>query len=121
MDSILASIRKLIGAEVDEHFDVDLITAINTALMYLWQIGVGPSEGFTISDDSATWSDFIPNMGPVKREWVKTYVHLNVKLIFDPPLSSAHIEAINRQIKELEWRLNVAAETPCSEEESQNG
>ena len=114
MDSILTSIKKLLGiTEEYEHFDTDLIIHINSAFMALTQIGVGPSEGFAIRDADAIWSDFIPD--PVKQQAVKTYVYLKVKLIFDPPLSSGAITAMNEQIKEYEWRLNFDAELSKSE------
>ena len=48
---------------------------------------------------------------------------MKVKLMFDPPLSSAVIECTKEQIKELEWRLQVAVDSANtkSEEEIQNG
>ena len=108
-DSILTSIKKLLGVtEEYEHFDSDIVMHINSVFMILTQLGVGPSEGFSICDKSSVWSDFIPNDS--RFESVKSYVYLRVKLLFDPPLSSAVMEASNRAINELEWRLNVAAE-----------
>lgn len=108
MDSILTSIKKLLGIEEDyTHFDPDIIMCINTVLAVLTQLGVGPAEGFSIEDETAVWSDFIPDMS--QYEAVKTYIHLRVKLLFDPP-SSTVIAAMERQISELEWRLNVTAE-----------
>ena len=110
MDSILTSIKKLLGiTEEYQHFDDDLIMHINSVFLVLTQLGVGPSEGFFIEDDSAEWSDFLED--PTKLQMVKSYVYLKVKLLFDPPLSSAVIEANNRMISEFEWRLNVAADT----------
>lgn len=110
MDSILTSIKKMIGIEESyEHFDPDIIMHINSAFMILTQLGVGPAEGFFIEDETSVWSDFLPTTP--KLESVKTYIHLRVRLLFDPPSSSALIESINRSISELEWRLNVAAET----------
>lgn len=110
MDSILTSIKKLLGIpEEYEHFDADVIIHINSAFSVLTQLGVGPKEGFHIKDTSTTWFEFLYD--DPRLEFVKTFVHLKVKLSFDPPLSSAAIEAINRQISELEWRINVAAET----------
>lgn len=109
MDSILTSIKKLLG--IDEEyiqFDNDIIMHINTVFLNLTQLGVGPEEGFLIEDDSATWDDFIGDSNQLQA--VKTYVYLKVKLLFDPPLSSSVIESINRIISELEWRLNVAVE-----------
>lgn len=111
MDSILTSIKKLLGiTEEYENFDQDIIMHINSAFMILNQLGVGPKSGFSISDKSSTWNEFIPESSNL--EAVKTYVHLKVKLMFDPPLSSTVIEAIKSQINELEWRLNVSVDLP---------
>ena len=106
MESTLTSIKKLLGIE-DEytHFDPDIIIGINSALSILTQIGVGPSTGFSISDKTSTWSNFISDLS--KLELVKSYIHLKVRLLFDPPASSAVIEVINKQLAEFEWRLNI--------------
>lgn len=117
MDSILTSIKKLLGiAEDYEHFDQDLIIHINSVLSVLTQLGVGPSEGFSIEDENATWNDFIPE--DKRLSSIRSYVYMKVKLLFDPPLSSSVMESMNRMISEFEWRLNVAAEpTQLNEEE----
>lgn len=110
MDSILTSTKKLLGiVEEYEHFDNDIIMHINTALFTLKQLGVGPKEGFSIQDKTAVWTDFCDVS---KIEAVKTYVYLKVRLLFDPPASSAVMDAIKNQISEYEWRLNVEVETP---------
>lgn len=109
MNSILTSIKKMLGiTEEYEHFDGDLIIHINSVLAILTQLGVGPKEGFKIIDKNDRWSDFIQDTN--KLENVKSYVYLKVKLIFDPPQSSIVIEATNKLISELEWRMNVAGE-----------
>ena len=109
MDSILTSIKKLLGiAEEYTQFDEDIIMHINTVFLNLTQLGVGPEEGFLIEDDVASWEDFINDNTQLQA--VKTYVYLKVKLLFDPPLSSSEIESMNRMIAELEWRLNVAVD-----------
>lgn len=109
MESILTSIKKLLGiVEEYEHFDADLIMHINSVFSILTQLGVGPIDGFSIQDESAVWTDFIQDNSKI--ELVKSYIHLKVKLLFDPPLSSAVIEAMNRMISEFEWRLNVAVD-----------
>ena len=109
MESILTSIKKLLGiAEEDTNFDQDLIMHINSVFMILTQLGVGPSKGFAIKDENDVWSDFIPEQSSL--EAVKSYVYMKVRLMFDPPLSSAVADAINRNISEFEWRLNVGAE-----------
>ena len=109
MESILTSIKKLLGiSEEYEHFDADLIMHINSVFMILTQLGVGPSEGFRITDESEIWTDFISE--PARIDLVKSYMYLKVKLLFDPPSSSAVIESMNRMVNEFEWRLNVAAD-----------
>ena len=109
-ESILTSIKKLLGIPEDyEHFDQDIIIHINSVFMILNQLGVGPTEEFTITDKTAVWSDFISDNK--KFESVKTYVYMKVRLLFDPPLSSAVMDCINKVINEMEWRLNVAAES----------
>lgn len=114
MESILTSIKKLLGIEENyEHFDADIIMHINSAFMILTQLGVGPSGGFVIYDEDSLWSDFLGDNEQL--EAVKTYVYLKVKLLFDPPLSSSVIESINRSISELEWRLNVSVENAKTE------
>lgn len=101
-------------AEDYEHFDTDIIIHINSVLAILKQMGVGPPEGFTIKDDTAVWSDFISEDYPEFSN-VKTYVYLKVKLIFDSSnFGSPYLEAIGNMIKELEWRLHVAAESQDS-------
>lgn len=109
MDSILTSIKKLLGITAEyTHFDTDLIMHINSVFSILTQLGVGPSSGFSIHDEYAVWTDFIDE--DPRLEMVKTYVHLKVKLMFDPPDRSVIADAIKRQIDELEFRLMVAAD-----------
>lgn len=111
MDSILTSIKKMLGiAEEYEHFDPDIIMHINSVFMTLTQLGVGPSEGFSIVDEDTIWTDFIPDLA--KLQAVKSYMYLKVRLLFDPAsLGSATLAAYERQIQEYEWRLNVGAES----------
>lgn len=116
-ESILTSIKQMIGGldEENTHFDTDIINHINTTLFSLNQMGVGPSSGFSITDKTSTWSDFLGE-NYKKLEAVKTYVYLNVKILFDSTsLSSGTIEAYNRKMAEYEFRLNVAAESITSE------
>lgn len=109
MESILTSIKKILGIDEDyEQFDPDIIMHINSTFSILKQLGVGPAEGFYITDESAIWEDFLEDRFDI--EMVKTYMGQRVKLMFDPPVSSAHLESLNRQIAEFEWRLNVAVD-----------
>lgn len=122
MDSILTSVKKLLGiTEECKHFDTDIIVHINSVFLTLQQLGVGPAKGFSISDEYATWDLYLPEDNP-SFEAVKSYIYLKVRLLFDPPSSSAVMESMKNMANELEWRLNVEAETPTArKEEDQNG
>lgn len=105
--SILKTIKKLLGIDPAYMvFDQDILVQINSAFMILNQLGLGPSGGFVISDDTAVWSDFL---GSTYKdiESVKSYVYLKVKETFDPPSTSFGLSSIKEVIKEYEWRLNV--------------
>jgi hypothetical protein len=107
-DSILDSTKKMLAIESDDTgFDLDIITHINGVFTTLQQLGIGPSEGFMITDKDAVWASFL---GVDKFNAVKSYMYLKVRLLFDPPSSSSVLAAFERQITELEWRLNVLAE-----------
>lgn len=109
MDSILTSIKNLLGIiEECTDFDQIIIMHINSVFSILNQLGVGPATGFSIEDDSAVWSDFIDN--DPRLSDVKSFVYLKVRMLFDPPLSSAVAESMNRLASELEWRINVAVD-----------
>ena len=104
--SILNTVKKLLGLPEDySAFDQDILVYINMTLNILTQLGVGPKEGFIISDATSTWGDFLGDDG--RFAMVQNYVHLKVKSIFDTGMSGALSDAINNQIKELEWRINV--------------
>lgn len=106
-DSILVSVRKLVGS--DSYFDTDLIIHINSVFSKLQQMGVGPEGGFFIQDDTAVWSDYTNNE-PILN-MVKSYMILQIKLLFDiSTASSSLIDVMKEQSAELEWRLNAACD-----------
>ena len=115
MESILRSVKKQIGLDPEyTQFDPDIIMSINTVFVILNRVGVGPSTGFRIEDESAEWTDFLPD-DDLNFDAVKTYIAAKVRLIFDPPTSSIIIQATKEVIAELEWTLNINAETSQSE------
>lgn len=108
-ESILNSTKKVLGLEPEyKAFDPDIIMHINSTFFNLQQIGIGPEAGFSINDESETWEDFIGD--EKNRSAVKTYMYLKVRLIFDPPSTSFVITAMEKQIEQFEWRLNVQVE-----------
>lgn len=116
MDSILTSIKKLLGIEEEyTHFDADIIMHINSVFSDLTQIGVGPAEGFSIIDSGTTWREYTDNNPTISN--VKQYIYLKVKLVFDPPTNSSVLASYERMIGQLEWRLNVAVDPNKEESE----
>ena len=114
MESILTSIKKLLGIMSDyTNFDDDIIIHINTAFAMLNQLGVGPKGGFMIVDENSGWEEYTNENN---LNMVKTYIYLKVRLLFDPPTSTALIESINRTLSEIEWRIFLEGD-PKPEEE----
>ena len=110
MDSILQSIKKLLGLDENyDAFDNDVMMHINSVLMILTQLGVGPKNGFSITGEEETWENYLGE-DISKLSAVKTYVYLKVKTMFDPTSSSVVNEATKEMLKELEWRLNSEVE-----------
>lgn len=108
-DSILTSVKKMLGiAEDYDHFDQDIITFINNALMNLTQIGVGVADGLVITDETSKWNEFV--LEKRRLGSIQSYVYMKVKLAFDPPQSSFTVESMKGLISEMEWRLNADAE-----------
>ena len=55
MESILTSIKKLLGIPEDcVDFDTDIIIDINSVFQILGQIGLNPDVNYSISDKTAT-------------------------------------------------------------------
>ena len=105
MGSILQSIKKLLGiSPEDTAFDNDVMIHINTAFAILNQLNIGPPDGFYISGPTEEWSNYVTKLNLTM---VETFVYLKVKLIFDPPASTAVIESMNRTLSELEFRLYI--------------
>lgn len=115
-ESILVYVKKLLGIQSDyDHFDPDIIYGINAAFAVLTQLGVGPEEGFSISDDSTIWNEFVSDTA--RLSLIKEYVCLKTRMLFDPPTSTTLADSINNTISEYEFRLNVASDGG----ENQNG
>ena len=103
-DSILLTAKTHcnVSAE-DTSFDAELIEDTNTILGILPQLGIGPNEGIIIEDGTNRWSDFLS--GEPKIGMIKSYVGKRVRLLFDPPSNSQHLEALKATISELESRI----------------
>ncbi|MBR5862155.1 MAG: hypothetical protein IKZ08_02385 [Bacteroidales bacterium] len=110
MDSILKSIKNQLGiADDDASFDDEVSQHINSAFADLSDIGVGPSEGFTIDGPDTIWEEFVEDANVLSS--VKDFVYLTVKLVFDPPTQAALLSSMERRLAKLEWRLNVKCDS----------
>ena len=111
--SILDSIKKNLGI-VPEYtaFDDQIILDINAAFSTLHQLGFGPDEGFEITGIDEFWSDIIEEP---RFNFVKSYVYMKVRVMFDPPTSSYALDALNKQIAEYEWRIKSEIENGGTE------
>ena len=116
--SILKTIRSMLDMEPDETaYNNDILVHINSAIMTLTQLGVGPKDGFNVADENATWTDFIGDSKLL--EGVKQYIYIKTQIAFDPPTSSFVTEALRTMATEIEFRLNVQADN--GKEEDSNG
>lgn len=108
--SILDSTKKVLGLDADyTAFDYDVTMHINSAFSNLHQLGIGPIDGFEIEDNTAEWNDFLGEDN-LPLNSVRNYIYLVVRLNFDPPASAYGTAAMERQIDELVWRINVRRE-----------
>lgn len=108
-DSILDSVKNALGIVTEyRHFDSQILMHVNSVFTILQQLGVGPDEGFSISDETSVWSDFLED--PSSLNLVQSYMYLRVRMLFDPPTNSFLMESMKQQVQEYEWRLNVAVD-----------
>lgn len=108
-DSILSSVKKLIGiSEEDKSFDLDIMLNINAASSILFQLGV-LQKPYTITGDEDTYKDLLPGGTEDIINMIKMYFVYKTRLGFDSStLSGTVIEVIKDMIKETEYRLMMA-------------
>lgn len=103
--SILNTVKGICGIHpTNSDLDRDLIPALNSVLFILYQEGLA-DESYTVTDELKTWGDILVNGDhPEAINSIAEWVGLRTKLIFDPPTSSALMQALKDNIAELEWR-----------------
>ena len=103
-ESVLLSVKKMLGIHQDDNsFDIDIILHINSVISILMDLGINEVENQLVEDEAKTWSELLGGRNDIN--YVKTYIYQKVRLMFDPPTSAAAIEAMQRSISELEWRI----------------
>ena len=117
-DNIIKTIKASLGLPYDyPPFDQQIIMEINTVLSIVNQLGVGVNGyevGIENNTYTGTWSEFLADeiSDEIFINEVKTYVSKRVQTLFDPPTSGILMNAMNENIKELEWRIVAHKETP---------
>ncbi len=109
MDTVLNNIKEMLSIPSDVTvFDPEISIHIESALMVLGQLGIGDEiEPVTITVDTV-WTDVLGDRKDLAA--AKSFVYLKTRLGFDPPSTSYLIEAMERQITELSWRLTSQKE-----------
>lgn len=115
--TLLTEIKKQLCVGNDTTaFDDEIQSYISPILLTLNELGALSDEEMTLLlqdpnlDINTIFKDDI-------RAVAITYIGMKVKLIFDPPSTSFVLEAFNRQLEELEWRMRQKIEFKTTEEE----
>lgn len=110
--SILLSIKKsIVGPPEYTPFDAGLIMHINSQIANLYQLGLDSAKSVVVDGADQLWTDLIP-AGDSRLQFVKTYIYARVKMIFDPPTSTAQMQALKDAAAEAEFRISTAVDKP---------
>lgn len=111
-DSILKGIKKDLGLDENyDAFDHDVLTQINSAFFTLYQLGLGPVDGFTVEGDAEKWVNFTgTGVNKMTVMAVHNFIYLSTRLVFDPPQFAHHLKAMQDQVQELTYRLKAERE-----------
>lgn len=111
-ENILATVKKNCGIDPSyDAFDLDIMTHINGVFAQLNQLGVGPTNSFSVQTGDETWDEYYTDP---RYDLVRTYMYAKVRYIFDPPTGSLQT-ALKEIIDEYEWRLYMLAESEKTE------
>lgn len=103
-DSILEGIRR--GCQIDQNcndFDDEIIPFANSVFAKLTRLGVGPEEGYALTEPKELWSNYCSDK--ILLGFVKPFVYKKVRLLFDPPTSTSIADAMKEETNELEWNI----------------
>lgn len=109
-DSVLNSVKKNLGIPIDYNvFDTDVIMHINLAFSTLRQLGIGKDKTIRINNSEDEWTKLFEQYDSCL-DFIKDYTYLKVRTLFDPPTTSFVLDALNNNIKEIEWRIQLQLE-----------
>lgn len=119
-ESILKTIKSMLNVDSDiTDFDQELIVLINTSLSTLYQLGIGTSP-FKITGTDETWTQLLGEKD-YYLESVKELIYIDVRLIFDPPLSSMVMDAYKERRQEDQWRIAAQVDMEESSDSTKSG
>ena len=102
--SILQSVKMYsMVPEETTIYDAPLTLLINSSLNTIKQLGVGPLDGFAVTDGLETWGD--TGIADPLLSAVADFVKISVNLKFDPPSNSFLVKLKQDQLDELVWRI----------------
>lgn len=108
IESVFGSIKERIGGfeTYGDAFDNDILASINSAFATLHQLGIDNGDGNPIRIDNpdVKWTDILDM---TRYGWLKDYVYMKVRLVFDPPSNASVLSSMERQLDELVWRIEV--------------
>lgn len=108
--SILETILSMLGVNADcDTFDTTITVMINSALMKLYQLGVGSKPIFQITGRAETWAEFLGDSFDYYSD-VVTFIYISVRIAFDPPASATILTSLQNVLSESEFRLNMQYE-----------
>ena len=103
-ESILQSVKMYsLVPEETTIYDAPLTLLINSQLNTIKQLGVGPTNGFAVTDGSDIWGDL--GIDEPLLSAVADFVKISVNLKFDPPSNSFLVNLKQEQLNELVWRI----------------
>lgn len=118
-NSILADIKDYLGLnpeDIDEDFNSQIISCINTSISELAQLGLGRLGAFNVENGSETWADFLGENYTYVFAFARNYIEVNTKLLWDPPQGGALKAALDEQLKKATFNVMTAIELHDIEE-----
>lgn len=117
---ILKDVKTSLGAFVDDAFDDQILSFVNLSIPALTDLGCIKPLDAPLTKETK-WSDIVIEAPKTNVLFaIKQYVYLQVKLMFDPPVSGI-VGIVKDRIDELYFRIDTAYNCTASSEVANNG